>query len=184
MKQEEKTQAEISAERIKNMPPHKDYIPVPDMPIPRGYGVIIKQLPPALIKRTGILLGDTTNELLVARGANSEDTCEGIVYGVGSACPADLKLGLRVIYDKRVETKFDHKGELYYKCDEGNVFFIVPDESTTVDNGVKTERTIGRGKRMARNDKAFKAIYKDEQNDLDKEKDKTKGKIRPVSTKK
>nr|WP_298658698.1 hypothetical protein [uncultured Flavobacterium sp.] len=177
MKQETKqemqlTEAQLTGQKILSLPPHPDYVPVPDMPLPLSYGVIVKP-----IKREVELL---TSGILTAEGENTNDTCEGIIYAVGPACSPFLRVGLKCIYSAEAKTEFRHKNQFYKKMDEFSVFFIVPDLTTRVDNGVKSDKEMGRKKRIERQKYAIKVESKRFQNEKDKSKDKTKGKIRVV----
>lgn len=171
-KKEQLTEAQKTGIAILNMPLHPDYSPVPDMPLPLSYGVIVKP-----IKKEIELL---PSGIITADGENTNDTCEGIIYAVGPACSPFLRVGLKCIYSAEAKTEFRHKNQFYKKMDEFSVFFIVPDLTTSVNNGVKSDREMGRKKRMERQVYAAKVERTRSQNEKDASKDKTKGKIRKV----
>lgn len=167
--QEQKTQAKLTAEMLRSLPTHPDYLPVLDIPIPLGYSVLIKKAPKSNIIKT--LTDLTGKEQVIYRpetADNSQTTGEGIIYAVGPYCSEFLRNGLKCVYDVRADTTFEHKGVSYLKMDEAQVYFIMPDPSTTVDNGVKDPKIVRREKKIPKQQKIYDQIYKDEQNELDK----------------
>lgn len=179
MKQEQpkKSSAEETIEIIENLPLHKDYKPVPDLPIPLGYGVLIKPITKTIEEITF----DSGVTLLTAEGNNTQPKCEGILYAVGPQCSKYMRIGLKYQYSAEVKTSFRHKQHEFMKMDEFSVHFVVPDESTRVDNGIKDSRQVRKEKKLPKQASILNQIAKDEANDMDKLKDRTKGKVRPVS---
>jgi len=176
--------AELTSLFIQNLSTHPQYSPVPDLPIPLQNGVLVMKLDkPGIVKSILELEGGGTTDFFEATGNNTQDTCEGIIMAVGPNCSKYMHIGLKCQYSTQARTTFRHKGKNYLAMDEYSVLFIVPDEDTLVDNGVKDVRQLRREKKIPQQDQTLKNIYNHEQNEKDKKSDKTKGKIKPVSNK-
>lgn len=168
---EQKTQAEITSEILLNMPVHSTYKPVPDLPIPLAYGVLIKPMAVQAIQQLD-------SGLYTATGNNTQPTCEGVIMGVGPLCNKYMRNGLKCQYSSDVKTSFYHRGVEYMKCDEFSVHFIIPTDETTVNNGIKDPRQVRREKSIAKQKVVVANVTRADANEMDKSKDKTKGKIR------
>lgn len=176
MKQEQpkRSSAEETIQIIENLPIHKDYKHIPDLPIPMGYGLLIKPL-------IGSGIETLESGLLLSTGNNTQPKCEGILYAVGPQCSKYMRIGLKYQYSAEVKSSFLHKGQEFMKMDEFSVHFVVPDESTRVDNGIKDPREVRRAGKISKQATIYKEIAKDDANEMDVLKDKTKGKVKPVS---
>lgn len=186
MKNEEQqlTDSELTAQFILSLKPHSSYISVPDLPIPTQNGVLVMHLPkPKIVKSLIDLTDGGTTELYEAIGNNTQDTCEGIIMAIGPNCSKYMRIGLKCQYSTKADVKFRHKAKDYIAMDEYSILFIVPDETTTVDLGVKDPRQVRREKKVPEQQGIINRLHGRDMNEKDKEKDKTKGKIRPVSTK-
>jgi len=185
--QKQLSDAQISSELLRNMKPHSSYVEVEGMPIPYNNGMLVKHLPKASIISSLIdLEGGGKQEIFEAAGDNTQDTCEGIIMSVGPGCSPVIRRGLKIQFSTNVRNQapvFTHKREKYLGMDEYSILFFMPDETTTVDNGVKDAREIRRGKKIIEQQKTLNNIHKHEQNQTDKQKDKTKGKVKAVSNK-
>lgn len=169
--------AAISAERIQSMPLDPLYKEVLDIPIPLHKGVLVKRITnrSTIIKTTpsGIHLPDPIAD-------NSVDTKDGIIYAVGPDCSDFLRVGLRCQISSGVDTFFYHHGEMYYKLDEYHVYFIVPDVTTGVYNGIKKESDVRRSKKLVEQKEYLDRMDKLDSNEKDKKLDKTKGKVKKL----
>lgn len=187
MNQETRSDAEISAERLRNMKPHPDYKPVQGLPIPAQNGLLIKQIHKSKIFESLVQLeGGGEQKIFGAVGENTQDTCEGIIMAVGPNCSAAPRVGLKIQFSSMAgknATIFRHKLEAYLGMDEYSIHFYIPDETTIVDNGVKEDKQLRREKSMYKNQKTLENVHKDEQYKKDVASDKTKGKIRVMKTK-
>lgn len=181
MNQENKSDAQVTAEFILSLSPHSQYEVVPDLPIPTQNGLVIRHLDkPKIISNLIDLEGGGKQEIFEATGNNTQDTCEGIIMAIGPNCSPYMRVGLKCQYSALVAdkaTRFRHRMKEYLTMDEYSVLFIIPDESTVVNNGIKDPRQIRREKSMYKNQKTLDNVYKDEQYKKDKANDKTKGKI-------
>ncbi|MFA7287693.1 MAG: hypothetical protein WC055_02335 [Melioribacteraceae bacterium] len=186
MKQEEQplSDAQIAAERLRNLKPHSEYKPVEGIPIPAQNGVLVKQLiKPKVFETLVDLEGGGSQKLFGSTGNNTQDTCEGIIMSVGPKCSNDPRVGLKIQYSSAISnngTKFIHKGKEYLAMDEYSILFYMPDESTIVDNGVKPPSQLRREKKIPLQQKTLDNVYRHEQNEMDKQKDKTKGKVKKM----
>jgi len=174
--------AAISAERIQSMPLDPLYKEVIDLPIPLHKGVLVRRLTdldrPTIIKTTpgGIHLPDAIAD-------NSTDTKDGIIYAVGPDCSEFLRVGLRCQISSMVDTFFYHHGVMYYKLDEFHVYFIVPDPTTLIHNGIKKESEVRRKDKLEEQKEYLNRMNKMDGNEKDKKLDKTKGKTRKLINK-
>lgn len=182
MKKEEPqlSAAEIAAKRIREMPLSKDYKPVDDLPIPLHKGVLIlkpRHVNPALpvTTSTGIIVDPRYTS-----ADNTEDIKEGIMMAIGPNCSEFLRIGLRYQFSSFVDTFFHHKGEVYYKLDEPNVYYVIPSEETYVNNGVKKASAVRHEKKFQEQKSYLEHEAKQDANEKDRRMDKTKGKIRKV----
>ncbi len=190
MKQENEqpqSDAQITATFLASLQPHSLYEPVNDLPIPAQYGIIVKHLPKSNIIETAISLGpDAEHNLLISTGNNTQNTCEGIIMAVGPKCSPDPRIGLKIQFSTMTYdqcTKIDHRGKKYLAMDEFSILLYIPDETTLIDNGVKDPRQVRREKKVPEQQGIINRLHGRDMNEKDKEKDKTKGKIRPVSIK-
>lgn len=183
--EEQKTDAQITAEFILSLPPHSQYEIVPDLPIPLQNGLVIRHLEkPKIISNLINLEGGGKQEIFEATGNNTQDTCEGIIMAIGPNCSPYMRVGLKCQYSALVvekATRFRHKMKEYLTMDEYSVLFVIPDETTIVDMGVKDPRQVRREKKTALQAQTIKNVYNDDQRKKDIANDKTKGKIRKVS---
>jgi len=177
----QKTDAQITAEFILSLDVHSEYEPVADIPIPLQNGVILKPIEkPEIIKSLIKLDNGEEQEWYDTKGNNTQSTCEGIVMAIGPNCTPYMRIGLKYQYSAtahRDAIRFRHKRQEYISMDEYSVHFIIPDETTIVDAGVKDPRELRRAKKMAQQVKTFDNIHKDEQYKKDVANDKTKGKV-------
>lgn len=182
---QELSDAQISAELLRNTKPHPSYVEVEGMPIPYNNGMLVKHLPKASIISNLIdLEGGGKQEIFEAPGNNTQDTCEGIIMSVGPGCTPVIRRGLKIQFSTNVKNQapvFTHKREKYLGMDEYAILFFMPDETTTVDNGVKDPRQLRREKKIPLQQETLNNIHRDEQNKMDKASDKTKGKIKPIN---
>jgi len=173
--------AQVSAERLRNMKPHPDYKSVQGLPIPAQNGVLVKKVIKSKIFESLVKLeGGGEQQILGMAGENTQDTCEGIIMAVGPNCSAAPRVGLKIQFSAMAEknaTIFRHKFEAYLGMDEYSIHFYIPDETTIVDNGVKDAKEVRRAKKMVQQVKTFDNIHKDEQYKKDVANDKTKGKV-------
>lgn len=165
-----RTSAQISHDKIMSMPLDEEYHPVPDLPIPLMNSVLIKKVKPRV---EGVVI--------IAPGANTQEQSIGIIMAAGPLCPPEIRVGLRCYFDCRMDEPFRHNGVTYLKMDFYSIYYIIPDPSTVNVVKVKDDRQVHREKSLAKNIAVNHAIYKDEQNELDRKKDKSKGKIRTVN---
>jgi len=174
MKEQEKTSADIVAERIKSMPLHSDYVPVNNMPIPLFKGILIKKTKVAERKtKTGIIMPGQTAENVISPN-------EGILMAVGPLCSPFSKIGLKYQYSSYVDTLFYHEGEEYYMADENHLHYVVPSDEFVSTGGYKTAKQVRQEKKVPEMFAREARIDARDENDKDKRLDKTRGKIRKV----
>lgn len=169
MKQETKTAAQISRERIDAMPQHPDYYEIPDLPIPTSYGVLILPVEEeSIFKSEGGILMSTikTNQSKV-----------GILYGVGPECKTNLKIGIKVRYTHLATDRFYHNGKEFVQTDEMGVLFVIPDPSTLSVGKHKDGAQIRKEHKLGELQRIEDLDSKKYLNEKDKRTDKTKGKI-------
>ena len=170
MKQkEEKTVAEL----IKEMPLDPEYKPASGLPIPLHKGVLVKKIAKSNIFKVGEIL------LIEGDAENSRPPHLGIIYAIGPNCSEHLKVGLRCYYNFYVDSSFNIDGVDYAKMDESDVFYLVP-PNTRVDDGVKGAKEVRRGNQMKKSDSRLIREFNHEQNEKDKLRDSTRGKVKPV----
>lgn len=174
MTNKEKTAAEITAERIRKMPLHKDYVPVADMPIPLFKGILVKKTKKGEITtKSGIIMPGTKAENVI-------DPHEGIVMAVGPMCSEFTRVGLKYKFSHYVDTYYYHDGEEYMMADETLLHYVVPSDKFVVNAGYKTDKAVRREKKLKEQNSREERLAAVEKNQTDKEKDRTKGKIRVV----
>ena len=91
-----------------------------------------------------------------------------------------MRVGVRVYFNFFVDSCFRFGGYEYYKMDEIDVYYCIPNNKTILMEGVKGDREIMREKKQEKQQWVFNEQHKIDQNDLDKLADKTKGKIKPL----
>lgn len=184
---EQLSDAQIAAELLRSIKPHSAYTEVEGMPIPYNNGMLVKHMPKSSIIENIIdLEGGGQATIYGAKGNNTQDTCEGIIMSVGPGCSPVVRKGLKIQFSTNVRNTapvFNHKGKDYLGMDEYSILFFMPDETTTVDMGVKDPKQVRREIKMPKEQKIINAMHERDQNNMDKQKDKTKGKIKPVSSK-
>ena len=189
MKQEEQqlSDAQQSAELLKNLKVHSKYVPVDGIPIPSNNGILVKHLPKShIIENLIELEGGGTTTMYQATANNTQDTCEGIIMSVGPNCTSVPRKGLKIQFLTTVKNQapiFNHKGKDYIGMDEYSIAFYMVDEATTVDLGVKDPKQLRREDKIPKQQKIIQKMYERDQNEMDVKKDKTKGKIKPVRSK-
>ncbi len=97
-KQEPKSDAQKSAERIKAMPLDPEYKEVKNIPIPLNRGVLVKKITQSFTR--------TESGLFMVNGENTTPPHLGIIYAIGPKCSDDLKVGLRCYYNFYVDSSF------------------------------------------------------------------------------
>lgn len=172
--EEQKTAAQIAAERIMNAPLDPEYEPVEDIPVPLGRSVIMQSVKghEMIINSSGIILPKNAK--------NTVTPNEGIVISVGPECSKYIRPGLRYQYSMHVDTGFMHtNGKTYPYMDEMLVFFCKLSPIAT-DMGVIPDRHLQRAEKQERQAKWMNQDHADNMNEMDKAFDKTKGKTKPV----
>jgi len=174
------TAAELVAKRIQEMPLHKDYKPVDDLPIPLHKGVLVlkpKRISPNKIQTTASGLIVDPNYI---SADNSQEPNFGIISAIGPNCSPFVKIGLKCQFNSYINTFFWHQGETYYKMDENDVYFIIPNEETAVHNGIKKPENVRHEKKFQEQKSYLKEESQRDANEKDKRLDKTKGKTRKL----
>lgn len=175
MTKETMTAAQIAAKRIKEMPIHPDYKPVPSLPIPLRKGVLVRKV---TLKSAPLI---TVNGIeLMQNSENNHADKTGIIYAVGPDCSEFLRVGLRCQFNHYVDTFFFHEGETYFKMDENDVYYIVESPKTAVHQGIKKPENVRHEKKLEERKDYMKEESRMDANEKDKRLDKTKGKIRKV----
>lgn len=169
--------AQRAKEFLQNMPVHSSYEPVPGIPIPMNDGVLVKQVATELV---------TVGSIVLSEAANSIRPKTGIVYAIGPGCPDHIKVGTKWQFmtdegQQRPYATFYHMGTEYTAINTYHLLYALPDETTTIYGGVKSDKAMSRIKRVERQKNAFKADKIRDDEFKNKSTDKTKGKIRPVS---
>jgi len=174
--EQKKTAAEITAERIMDMPLDKEYKPVPNLPIPLHIGVLIKKLPkPKSVSLIPLATGDA-QEIIHAEGDNAREPNLGIIMAVGPDCSPFVRVGLRCFWDVNQTGTFRHEGVDYYRMDHYCVYYIVPDASTIDKVEVKDARQVRLEKKQSFQKKALNEIHQDDLNEKDMLEEMRKGK--------
>lgn len=174
MSEKEKTAAEIATEKIRNMKPHRDYVPVENMPIPLYKDVLIKKTKQGEIKtKSGIILGGMGAENVI-------EPNEGIIMAVGPMCSEFVKLGLKYKFSQRMDSWYVHEGEEYIMADEAALRFIVPSDDFVAHGGYKTAEQIRRGKKLNEQKEREIRLNRRDANEKDQRNDNTKGKTRKM----
>jgi hypothetical protein len=157
MKQEQLTAAEETAKRIAEMPLHPDYKFIPDLPIPTGYGVLVKKVREKLIRGTGIIIPGTDHELeLSFNSSKSKDENVGIIQAIGPKCGPGLRVGLKCkfLFQEGMVT-FLHGIDEFVPLDETSIPFVIPSDETLTKGGLKSDREVGRETRQERQKLTF-----------------------------
>lgn len=175
VEQPQKTDAQKSSELLLNMGPDSLYAPASGLPVPYGKGVLVRKVEQTSVEETesGILLLQTSTD-------KSRPLHIGIIYAVGPDCSPYMRVGVRVYFNFFVDSCFRFGGYEYYKMDEIDVYYCIPNNKTILMEGVKGDREIMREKKQEKQQWVFNEQHKIDQNDLDKLADKTKGKIKPL----
>lgn len=170
------TDAQKSAKLLLEASADKAYVQVEGLPIPYGRGVLVKKVVQAAIEETqsGLLLLQTETE-------KSRPLHIGIIHAVGPECSPFMKVGARIYYNFFVDSCFRFQGHEYYKMEESDVFYYIPEPNTLLMEGVKSDREVMRGKKQDKQQSVLQQQHLIDQNDLDKRFDKTKGKIKFMS---
>lgn len=175
MNKEEKTAAQLVAERIKSMPLHKEYVPVPNIPIPMFKDLLIKKTKKAEIKtKAGILLNTTSTDSKVI------DPLEGIIIACGPNCGEYTRVGLKYKLSGDTQTYYMHDGEEYMMAEESMLRFVVPSDDFVAIGRAKTPTELRREKKLKEQTEREARLNARDANDKDKRLDPTKGKIRAV----
>jgi hypothetical protein len=169
--EQEMSASELAAYRIKTMPLDKEYKPVPDLPIPLGWGVLIRP-----VKVSSIVELEGSGLLLSLDSKKNEDVCVGILYALGSKCGPELRVGIRVGYTKNANERFWHRGVDYIKTDEMGVLYAIPDPETTMQSALIDDKNAGRKDRMERQIYAEKVTQQKWENEKDQKEEKKKSK--------
>lgn len=168
MKSEEKPKhsASISAERIMNMPLDPLYKKFKNLPIPLHKGILAQKITnqQKITTKSGIILPESETSARI-------DSKLAIISAVGPNCSEYIRIGARVQLNQFVDTYFYHEDEIFFKCDESDVFFIIPSDETSVDNGMKRESVLRREKKLKEQYIGAAWENKHEQNAKDKEKE-------------
>lgn len=179
MKQKEteqtKSHAELVADQVRALKPDKDYVYDPNVPIPLGRSVLVKK-----INQTNLTVTDAGVMLLEGMSEKSHPPHLGIIQAVGPQCSEFIKIGMRIYYNFFVDSSFRVGGIEYAKMHEDDVFYVIPSQNTVVLDGVKSDKQVGREKRIERQKTFIPIEHRLYENEKDMRKDKTKGKIRPV----
>lgn len=171
---EEKTASQIAAERIREMPTHKDYRPLKNAPIPLYKDVLIKKTKQGEMKtKTGIILGGMGAENVI-------EPNEGIVVAVGPMCSEFVRLGVKYKFSQRMDSWYMHEGEEYIMADEAALRFVVPSDDFVAHGGYKTSEQVRRGKKLQEQAAREIRLNIRDNNEKDKRNDSTRGKIRKV----
>jgi len=167
--------AAISAQRIMEMPLDPFHIEIQGLPIPLHKGVLIRKISykEKMVRKSGIIIPDAPAE-------NSADKKLGIIAAVGPNCSEFLRVGLRVQINSYVDSYFFHEEYEFYKCDEMDVYYIIPDPSTYVDNGIKSATNVRRSKKLEEQKEYLTRMDKADGNEKDRKLDKTKGKVKKL----
>lgn len=156
---------------IASLPNDPEYKEVKGMPIPLGKSVLIKKTKQQVVLAGGIILAESAE--------NSRLPKVGIIYAVGPECTRGLRVGLRCYYNFFADLEVRAGVETYAMMEEASVYYILPSHTDRITEGVgiKPAKEVRRGKSIVREDDYQKRRYKKDQNDKDKLRDKTKGKI-------
>lgn len=174
MKETEKTNAQNVAERIRKMPLHKEYKPVPNIPIPLFKGILIKKTKKGEVTtKSGIIMAGVKAENVI-------DPHEGIIVAVGPMCSEFTRVGLKYKFSHYVDSYYYHDGEEYMMADETLLHYIVPSDEFIANAGYKTAKQVRHTKKLAEQTSREVRIAARDANEEDMRKDTTKGKIRKV----
>lgn len=174
MENKEKTNAQNVAERIKLMPLHKDYVPVPNMPIPLFKGILIKKTKKGeVVTKSGILMPGVKAENVI-------EPHEGIVMAVGPMCSEFTRIGLKYQFSHYVDSYYYYNGEEYMMADETLLHFVVPSDEFIENAGYKTAKQVRHSKKLKEQTDREARLAARDLNEKDERQDNTKGKIRKV----
>jgi len=174
MENKEKTDGQLSAERIRKMPLHKDYVPVNNMPIPLFKGILIRKTKKGeIVTKNGIIIPG-------AKAENTIDPHEGIIMAVGPMCSEFTRVGLKYKFSHFVDSYYMHEGEEYMMADETLLHYVVPSDEFVVHTGYKTEKSVRKAKKLVEQVLREERLSRRDENEKDERLDNTKGKIRKV----
>lgn len=174
MEQKKVHSAATSAQRIMEMPLDPFHIEIPGLPIPLHKGVLVRKVSyKEQVRKSSIIIPNMPSE-------NTADKKLGIICAVGPNCSEFIRIGLRVQINSFVDSYFFHEEYEFYKADEADIYYIIPDTNTYVNNGVKSAANVRRSKKLEEQTEYLKRMDKLDTNEKDKKLDKTKGKVKKL----
>jgi len=168
--QKEKLQKELY-EVIASLPNDPEYKFVANMPIPLGKSVIVKRVKQNIVLPGGLILPEAAE--------NSQSPKTGVIMAIGPDCTRGVRVGLRCYMNHYCDLDVKIGVETFAMLEEAGIYYILPSNTDVISSGldVKPAKQVRRAKSIDREDDYQKRRYKKDQNDKDKMRDKTKGKI-------